>query len=141
MKLYEKYLKESQPKAYKKGDIVSFHNDLGKMSQGQITNVKGDTYTITVHGIKFNRKFKDIYIKEDKWSGSVQTKWHPPEGTFTKSAEEIADVLANASDDLGQAMSRLDFYINRSGGNLSAERLSVLNSVKDLLRGKFKNKK
>ena len=76
--------------------------------------------------------------KGEKWSGKVKTKWHPPEGTFTKSASEIASVLKSGSDSLKQAVSRLNFYINRAGGNLSSERMKELEKVKDLLRKAFK---
>jgi hypothetical protein len=61
---YKKYLKNEEKSKYSKGDIVSFHNDLGKIVQGMISVVKGDLYTITVHGVKFKRKEKDIYISD-----------------------------------------------------------------------------
>ena len=78
----------------------------------------------------------------NKWSGKVATKWHPPEGLFaTGSPEEIASELTKSSEDLGQAMSRLNFYLNRAGSNLKASRRSELNGVKDLLRAKFKGGK
>jgi len=79
----------------------------------------------------------ELFLNEKKWSGKVKTKYHPPEGTFTKSAEEIATQLAKDSSDLKQAMSRLNFYINRAGENLSTERKRVLDKAKDLLRKKF----
>jgi len=71
------------------------------------------------------------------WSGNVQTKYHPPEKLFTLSAEEIATQLAKDSVDLKQAMSRLNFYMNRAGGNLSQERIKTLNMAKELIRAKF----
>jgi hypothetical protein len=75
---------------------------------------------------------------EKKWSGKVKTSYEPPEGLFTKSAEEIATVLHKDSDDLSQAMSRLMFYVNRAGENLSSERKKVMNKAEELLRQKFK---
>ena len=71
---------------------------------------------------------------EKKWSGKVETKFKPKEGIFTKSAEEIAKYLKNNSDDLKQAMSRLNFYINRSGENLSKSRKETLEAAKNKLR-------
>lgn len=62
-----------------------------------------------------------LNLNESKWSGDVKEKWHPPEGFFTKSASAIALGLKDASKDLKQAMSRLNFYINRAGSNLSDE--------------------
>ena len=44
-------------------------------------------------------KTYEKYLFEKKWSGKVDTKWHPPEGTFTKDAGYIADVLSKASSD------------------------------------------
>ncbi len=76
-------------------------------------------------------------INEEKWSADVESKWEPPEGLFTKSAEEIASVLKANSKDLQQAISRLSFYINRAGKNLDPERKKVLNHAEELIRKKF----
>jgi len=75
-------------------------------------------------------------ILEVKWSGGVKTKWEPPEGFFKKSASAIASGLMSASDNLKQAMSRLNFYINRAGKNLSAEDKSKLDKAKEILSKK-----
>ncbi len=72
-----------------------------------------------------------------KWSGKVETDWHPKEGTFEGSASSIASYLANNSDSFKQAMSRLNFYINRAGSNLPDERKSVLERAKELLRKRY----
>lgn len=72
-------------------------------------------------------------LDEEKWSADVETKWEPPEGFFTRSQDEIASGLKSASDSLQQAMSRLNFYINRSGK-------SDLEGVKDKLRALYKGK-
>jgi len=53
------------------------------------------------------------------WSHNVQTHYHPPAGLFTKSAEQIARELLHGADSPGQAIRRLQFYINRAGRNLS----------------------
>ena len=75
--------------------------------------------------------------KRNLWSHEVKTKWHPPEGFFELSPEEIAQGLKEASDSLAQAMDRLDFYINRAGVNLAPEDKERLEKVKPLLRQLF----
>lgn len=79
----------------------------------------------------------NLFINEKIWSGKVKTKYSPPEGTFEKSAEAIATQMHKDSSDLKQAMSRLNFYINRAGKNLPKGRISVLNKAKELLRKKY----
>lgn len=70
-----------------------------------------------------------------KWSSSVKTKWHPPEGLFTRSSREIANVVRAASPDLKTAASRITFYVNRAGRNLSPkDRARILGAI-DLLHG------
>lgn len=76
----------------------------------------------------------DKYLGEAIWSGKVETKWKPPAGLFTQSSEKIASALAAASANLKQAMSRLNFYINRAGKNLTDKDIKRLNKVKDLLK-------
>jgi hypothetical protein len=73
-------------------------------------------------------------ISEAQWSGSVKTKKHSPEGLFaTGSASAIAKWLKAEHKDKHGAMSALNFYKNRAGKNLSAERKSVFDQVaKDL---------
>ena len=78
---------------------------------------------------------KDIskLIDEANWSDDVKTKWHPAPGFFEKSASEIANGLKSNSSSLQQAMSRLSFFINRAGSNLSSERKAELESAKNIL--------
>jgi hypothetical protein len=82
----------------------------------------------------------DMMLSEKKWSGAVKTKWEPPEGLFTKGKTEIARILAAQSDSLKQAMSRLNFYINRAGKNIPKKQLRVLNMTKEVLRKMFEKK-
>ena len=77
----------------------------------------------------------------DKWSKDVDSKWKPPEGFFKGSADSIAKGLKSASDDLKQAMSRLNFYINRAGDNLSKEDKDKLEKAKDKLDSLYGEKK
>lgn len=82
-------------------------------------------------------KLRD-FLNEKKWTSKVETKYSPPEGLFTKPAKEIAEQLKKDSEDLKQAMGRLNFYINRAGKNLSAEDKQRLEKAKDILRKLFK---
>lgn len=72
-----------------------------------------------------------------KWSGKVETSWHPPEGFFEKDAETIARELKKNSKNRQQAMSRLNFYINRAGKNLSDKDKARLEHAKKLLAAKY----
>lgn len=78
-----------------------------------------------------------LELSEAQWSATVKTKWKPPEGLFTKGATHIARVLAKESGSLKQAMSRLNFYINRAGKNLPPKRKKSLNMAKEKLRQEF----
>lgn len=73
-------------------------------------------------------------LVSDLWSRDVEPEWSAPTGFFTRSADQIAAGLKANSDDLKQAMSRLNFYINRAGSNLSATDRSRLESAKQKLR-------
>ena len=72
-------------------------------------------------------------LTEKKWSATVTAEWKPEEGFFTKPAKQIVKGLAAASKDLKQAMSRLNFFINRAGKNLSDEDKARLEHAKELL--------
>ncbi len=77
----------------------------------------------------------DEELEEGKnWSDDVKTDNELPVGTFTKSAKEVADTLKKYSDDLQQAMSRLNFYINRGGKGLEKKTRDELEKAKELLR-------
>lgn len=78
-----------------------------------------------------------IIVTAKNWSENVKTDWHPPKGFFTKSAQAIANGLKDASDDLQQAMSRLNFYINRAGANLPDADTLRLNRAKDILHNLY----
>lgn len=78
-----------------------------------------------------------LQLNEKKWSGEVETDWHPKEGLFTQSASKIASELKANSRDLKQAMSRLNFYINRAGKNLPKEQAEELEKAKELLRDAY----
>jgi tRNA(adenine34) deaminase len=68
--------------------------------------------------------------------GTVST--FPPPGTFTKSAEEIARTMARRDVSplgLGSAIRMVQYFINRSGRNLTAERRKELERAKRILQG------
>jgi hypothetical protein len=72
--------------------------------------------------------------KMSLWSHDVHAKWHPPAGLFSKgSAKHIASTLKRGTD-RRTAMSRLNFYMNRAGSNLSREQRAKLEHAKDMLR-------
>ena len=76
-------------------------------------------------------------FENEKWSKTVteHEKWHAPEGTFSKSAQEIAKIISqNKKASYQTAMSRLNFYLNRGGENIPAETRAKVNHAKDILR-------
>lgn len=82
---------------------------------------------------------KNLKKFNENWSADVETKWSPKEGIFTKSAEKIASYLKKESDSLKQAMSRLNFYINRGGKKLSSDDKTRLENAKDKLHKLYEN--
>jgi hypothetical protein len=68
------------------------------------------------------------------WSAKVKPHWHPPPGLFAKgSAKEIAATLLEEAPDERTAMSRLTFYMNRAGHNLSAAQRKRLETAKKIV--------
>lgn len=67
------------------------------------------------------------------------------DGTFASgSAQEIADAVISAAREAGdpdsverRAMSKLTFYENRAGRNLSDERRAVLDEAKEIVRSEL----
>ncbi|GGA81568.1 hypothetical protein GCM10011491_06100 [Brucella endophytica] len=80
----------------------------------------------------------------NKWSKDVTEHDNPLDlktGVFARGdAQEIAAMLQRSAEEKGDAdpyrsaMSMLDFYINRAGRNLPAERETVLEEAKSELR-------
>ena len=79
----------------------------------------------------------NLLTEKQMWSGDVKSHWTPPEGFFTRSAEKIASGLKRASENLKQAMARLNFYRNRGGKNLSAEDKARLKNAAEKLRNLY----
>lgn len=78
-----------------------------------------------------------LELTEKKWSAEVETSWKPKEGFFTQSAPKIASGLKANSRDLKQAMSRLNFFINRAGAKLSKDDFERLERAKVLLHNLY----
>jgi hypothetical protein len=74
-----------------------------------------------------------------KWSADVETKWEPEEGFFDGSAGKIAKGLKAASKDLKQAMSRLNFYVNRAGKKLDDKAKARLDMAKEKLSALYED--
>ena len=84
----------------------------------------------------------DEFINEvnesGKWSAKVKERFHTKEGLFTRSAKDIAKGLKSKASSLKQAMSRLNFYTNRAGANLSKEDKARMEEAKEILASLYK---
>lgn len=90
--------------------------------------------------------------KPGLWSAYVTKTSHAlalEEGVFTwRDPKRIARCLSRSAErskarkagPFQSAMSMLNFYINRAGKNMSAERKKILNQAKEELRGMYKRK-
>lgn len=78
--------------------------------------------------------------KPRKWSKNVKTEsTFPPQGTFTKPAEEVARIMARKSVSprgIGSAVRMVQLFINRAGKKLSAGRKQELEKAKRILQRK-----
>jgi hypothetical protein len=78
-------------------------------------------------------------VEAENWSSEVtkhDDKSAVPEGTFDKSADDIAKTLKNGADSEGQAMKRLTFYENRGGSNVDKGKLDDAKSKLKNMYGK-----
>jgi uncharacterized protein DUF3175 len=73
-----------------------------------------------------------------KWVRQVTTdSTHPPPGTFTGSASEIARKMARrdvSPKGIGSGIRMIQYFINRGGKNLSATRRAELERAKRILQ-------
>src|SRR5438093_13746612 len=73
-----------------------------------------------------------------KWVRTVTTdSTHPPRGTFTGSAAEIARKMARTDVSprgIGSGIRMIQYFINRGGKNLSATRRAELERAKRILQ-------
>lgn len=80
-----------------------------------------------------------------KWSSQVKTvSTFPPEGTFTRSASEIARIMASkrvSPKGIGSGIRMIQFFINRAGKNLPAARRRELERAKKILQTRLKSRR
>lgn len=80
-----------------------------------------------------------------RWSHEVKTvSTFPPEGTFTKDAATVARIMASkkvSPKGLGSGVRMIQFFINRAGKNLSAERRAELEKAKEILQARMQKEK
>jgi len=89
--------------------------------------------------------FKEILekvIKEEKWIDKVKPKWHPPKGTFAEDtpADKAAEIVCKASDNLKQAVERVNFFFNRCGKKCEPWGEKKRKEIIDILHKICKNK-
>lgn len=77
-----------------------------------------------------------------RWSHKVTTvSTFPPEGTFTNDAASIARTMASkrvSPKGIGSGIRMIQFYINRAGENLPANRRRELEKAKKILQQRRK---
>jgi tRNA(adenine34) deaminase len=80
-----------------------------------------------------------------RWVRDVKTvSTFPPEGTFTKDAPTIARIMASkkvSPKGIGSAIRMIQYFINRAGKNLSAERKRELEEAKRILQERSRSAK
>jgi tRNA(adenine34) deaminase len=83
--------------------------------------------------------------KKRRWSHKVKTvSTFPPEGLFNRDAETIARVMASkkvSPKGPGSGVRMIQFFINRAGKNLPAQRKKELEKAKQILRDKLRKRK
>ena len=80
-----------------------------------------------------------------KWVQDVKTvSTFPPKDTFTKDAETIAKVMASkrvSPKGIGSGIRMIQYFINRSGKELTASRKRELEKAKHLLHEKVRKQR
>jgi hypothetical protein len=76
-----------------------------------------------------------------KWVQDVKSvSTFPPEGTFTKDAATIARIMASkkvSPKGIGSGIRMIQYFINRAGKSLPAERKRELEKAKRILRAQM----
>lgn len=86
---------------------------------------------------KYYGKLHEAVLNEERWSAAVKTHHHPRAGLYaTGSGEEIAK--AEMSGGAGKAAKRINFYLQRAGKNLSAERKAAVRHALSIVQSKEK---
>lgn len=135
---FQSFLKENNIKAKKveaatvKGSAPEYTFYGSKSSLSKMIDQHFDDDHLKTY-IKEN--LEDTLLTEAQWSGEVKTKVHPPEGLFAKgSAGKIAKWAKGAHKNLKGAMAALNYFVNRAGKKLSAERRDTIDQAKKLLK-------
>jgi tRNA(adenine34) deaminase len=80
-------------------------------------------------------------MSKRKWVQDVKTvSTFPPKDTFTKDAETIAKVMASkkvSPKGIGSGIRMIQYFINRSGKELTASRRRELEKAKHILQEKL----
>lgn len=80
-----------------------------------------------------------------KWVQDVKTvSTYPPKDIFTKDARTIARAMASkkvSPKGIGSGIRMIQYFINRAGKGLPAERKQELEKAKRLLQAKLKKQK
>ena len=80
-----------------------------------------------------------------KWVRTVTTdSTHPPRGTFSASAAQIATTMARkdvSPGGIGSGVRMIQYFINRGGKNLSASRRAELERAKRILQRRAASRK
>jgi hypothetical protein len=81
---------------------------------------------------------RKVPSKRRRWVQTVTTvSTAPPPGTFTRSAREIADIMARpdvSPRGLGSGIRMIQYFINRGGSNLTTHRRQELERAKRILQ-------
>jgi len=82
--------------------------------------------------------------QKKKWVADVKTvSTSPPDKIFTKDAKTIAKAMASKNvspHGIGSGIKMVQYFINRAGKSLSAERRNELEKAKHLLQEKAKKR-
>jgi tRNA(adenine34) deaminase len=83
--------------------------------------------------------------KKKQWVRGVKTvSTFPPPSLFTKDAETIARTMASkrvSPKGIGSGIRMIQFFINRAGKSLPANRKRVLEKAKRILQARMKQEK
>jgi hypothetical protein len=83
--------------------------------------------------------------EKKRWIRGVKTvSTYPPQDLFTQDAQTIARMMASkkvSPKGIGSGIRMIQFFINRAGKNLPAERKRELEKAKRILQEKAKNRK
>src|SRR5262249_14965497 len=85
------------------------------------------------------------HAKNKKWVRDVKTvSTFPPKDTFNQDAETIARRMASkkvSPKGIGSGIRMIQFFINRAGKNLPAERRDELEKAKHILQEKLRKQR